>query len=276
MKLLTFTKALEQWMPLDWQESYDNSGLILGDMQQEIKSALLCTDLSDAVLDEAIAMNASLIISHHPPIFNGLKKLDFQTPLGKRIQKAIQQNIAWYSMHTNLDNGMEGVNSYLANQLQLENRQFLSVAGQGLSQTSMEEEGKLRPQIVSYGSGLIGDLPQKMSELEILQFIKKEGGSGYVRYSDLQNREIKKIAICGGSGNFLIPAALAQKADVFITGELKYHDFTDTDPRLWLIDFGHYESERHTKDIIYTYITKIFPTFAVKISQKDRNPVSYL
>lgn len=273
LKLSVLLSVLEEWMPLSWQESYDNCGLVLGDAQKEITKALICVDVTDEVLQEAIDENADLIISHHPPIFSSFKQLDFQTPLGKRIQKATKHDIAWYAMHTNLDNGFEGVNKYLADIFGLSDSRILRVSGHsGPRGAYIDKESSAQ----AFGAGFIGNLAKTLSERELLEMVKKIGGNGFIRHSGFADRKIKRIALCGGSGNFLIGDALHQEADVFITGELKYHDFVDADPRLWLIDFGHYESERHTKEIIYTYITKNFPTFAVKFSMKDKNSVSYL
>lgn len=249
--------ALERLAPLAWQESFDNSGLLIGSSCEEINKALVCLDISEEVIDEAIEKKANLIISHHPIIFQGLKSIHPNTVLGRKLEKCLCHHIACYCAHTNLDNSPEGINVRLANKLGLQKLRTLGQTGLGV------------------GSGVIGDLPKALDPKDFLSLLHKKIGKIHIRHSVYCGKKIKSVSLCGGSGNFLIPLALNEGADVFISGELKYHDFCDANSSLWLVDIGHFESEVHAREIIFAYITKIFPNFAVEISEKEKNPIQY-
>ncbi len=126
------------------------------------------------------------------------------------------------------------------------------------------------------GSGVVGELPDALPEQEFLYLLKDVFNLTSIRHTKMQGKEIRDVAICGGSGAFLIPQAIAYGADAFITGEAKYNDFYDVEGRLLLAVVGHYESEICTKDIFFDTITKKFPTFVAHKSAFDSNPVKYL
>ncbi len=363
MKLAQIISALEEAAPAMWQEDYDNSGLILGSPQQDVSKALVCIDVTQSVLKEALDKQCDLIISHHPLIFRGLKSLSAERYPENLIIQAIKKDIAVYSIHTNLDNIDRGVSWMLCEKIGLNAskvlvprkgllgklvtfcpanhaervRQALFDAGAGFignydscsfnlegrgsfrggegSKPFVGETGKLHfeneirietvyplhleQQImqalwnahpyeeVAYdlypleneynkvGSGMIGDLENPMDERKFLDLLKSITGSTVLRHSALLGRQVKKVAVCGGSGSFLIRDALAKKADVFLTADLKYHDFFEADHDIVLVDIGHYESEQFTKELIAAILVKKFPTFAVLMTENSTNAVHY-
>ncbi|WP_060875228.1 Nif3-like dinuclear metal center hexameric protein [Myroides odoratus] len=126
------------------------------------------------------------------------------------------------------------------------------------------------------GMGMIGELKEPMDEIAFLQMVKEKTGTGGIRHSALLNKPIQKVAVLGGSGSFAIKAALQQKADAFITADLKYHQFYEAENQLVLADIGHFESERYTKNYIVEFLSKKMPNFAVILSTVNTNPVNYL
>ncbi len=126
------------------------------------------------------------------------------------------------------------------------------------------------------GAGLIGELPEAIDDKEFLLQLKEKFDVPVIRHTQLLNRKIKRVAICGGSGSFLISEALSQGADIFITGDIKYHEFFQAENRIIVADIGHFESEQFTKLIFYEIITKKMPKFAVRISDIKTNPINYL
>lgn len=258
MQLEELLQSLEEWAPLSRQESYDNAGLILGHREREVKQALICFDITPEVVEEAVETGADLIISHHPAIFRGIKRIDPSSRMGRMLSLSLQHGIAWYAMHTNLDNTPTGVNHCLAQKL-------------GLTQTRPLVPTDLSSGV---GAGVIGVLPQAMQEKPLLDLLKALTGVCCIRHSGFADRHIQTVALCGGSGGEFFGAAQAQKADVYITGDVKYHDFADAEKGTWLVDIGHYESEQFVKEAIFAHITKNFPKFAAHISKRSVNPVS--
>ncbi len=254
------TGAIEAVAPLRWQESYDNAGLILGSPQQPVDKALLCTDITPDVVEEAIAEGAGLIIAHHPAIFRGLKKIDPTTPFGNMLRRSLEHGIAWYAAHTNFDNAPTGVNAYWADRLELRQRAVLEPLPGSENMA---------------GAGLHGSLPRSMSETELLEKLKAWSGAACIRHSGLSGRTITHVGVCGGSGAFLQASARRAGCQVLVTGEAKYHDFAEAMPDLWLVELGHFESEQFTKQRFYECIKKKFPNFATRISETERCPVCY-
>ena len=265
MQISILIAALEQWAPLNFQEPYDNAGLILGNPDHDCTGVLCSLDCTEAVVDEAIAKGFNLIVSHHPIVFKGLKQFDTSNYVARVVTKAIQNNIALYAIHTNLDNLLDGVNKTLADRLHLENRRILSTKADFKDQNG----GKI-------GSGLIGELPLETDETEFLQWIKEKLNVSVVKHTNFTKKSLKTIALCGGSGSFLIADAKAQKADCYITSDLKYHDFFEADGQILLVDIGHWESEQWIAPLIVAYLKLKFPTFAVLESLVNTQPVQYL
>ena len=228
MQINNIIAALENWAPLAWQEPYDNAGLIVGDPDHECTGVLCSLDCTEAVVDEAISKGCNLIVSHHPIVFKGMKQFNSHHFVSRVVVKAIQNNIALYAIHTNLDNLLDGVNKTLADRLHLENRRILTPKP-GFKD---EKGGEI-------GSGLVGELPLETDEAEFLQWIKEKLNLSVLKHTHFTKKPLKTIALCGGSGSFLINDAKAQNIDCFITSDLKYHDFFEADGKILLVDIGH-------------------------------------
>ena len=364
MKIKEIVSALERFAPLPLQDGFDNAGLQIGLTDAEATGALLCLDVTEAVLDEAIASGCNLVISHHPLIFKGYKSITGKDYVERCILKAIKNDIVIYSAHTNLDNAPGGVNYKIAEKIGLKNvrilepkencliklvtfvptaqaeevRNALFTAGCGYigdydsCSYNTEGEGTFRAQEGSkpfcgnigelhheaevrietilpeykkrevirtlllthpyeepaydlyplynswaqVGAGIIGELKEAESELEFLKRIKKTFEVGCLKHNKLTGRLIQKVALCGGAGAFLIPQAIGSGADVFITGEIKYHDYFGRETDILLAEIGHYESEQYTKEIFYSIIRDLFPNFALQFSKVNTNPIKYL
>ena len=364
MKLKELCTSLEEWAPLAYQESYDNSGLIVGDLSAELTGALVSLDCVEDVIEEAIAKGCNAIVSHHPIVFKGLKSFTGKNYVERTLIKAIKNDIALYAIHTNLDNIHTGVNKMLADKIGLINTRVLvpkkevikqlvtyampadadsirnalfeigagalgeysecsfTVSGSGTFKGSQNsnpvvgEKGIRTCQVeerieilfpafmesrvisvlknshsyeeVAYsvfnlsnenqnvGSGMIGELSIAENSLDFLGTLKNNLNADGIRYTSLVKNKIKKVAICGGSGSFLLQAAIRSGADVFITGDFKYHEFFDAENKIIIADVGHYESEQYTKDLIADFLSEKFPKFAVHLSKVNTNPINYL
>ncbi len=362
-KIKDIINCLEDLAPLAYQESYDNSGLICGQADWDAKSALLCLDCTEEVIDEAILNQCNLIIAHHPVLFNGLKKITGNTFVERVLIKAIQNNIAIYACHTNIDNVKQGVNKKIAEKIGLSHLRVLSpksgqlrklitfvpsthlevlrkalfeqgaghignydscsfiIEGTGSFRGNehsspflgkaleMSHEKELRLELIyetvherkiintliknhpyeepafdcypisnqhpEIGSGMIGTLNRPLGESEFLETIKKQFNATCLRHTRLLSKPIKSVAICGGSGRFLLNHAISQKADAFITADFKYHDFFDVEGQLLLIDPGHFETEQFTPEIFYETIQNKFAKFAIRLSKINTNPIHY-
>lgn len=355
---------VEQLAPAAYQENYDNSGLQVGSPDSIVSGILLCIDVTPEIIDEAISKGADLIISHHPLIFSGLKKLSGSNLVEKTVIKAIQHGIAIYSAHTNIDSVWNGVSMRIAKVLGLTNLQILSpssdqlvklttfaphnvansvrmamfdagageignydhcsynIEGQGSfragegtapyigkkGETHFEPETRIevivpKPNLsavvsamqkahpyeeVAYdiypllnknprsGFGMVGALPNPMGELEFLKKIKSSFMSGCIRHTNLLGKNISRVAFCGGSGASLISKAISAGADIFITADIKYHQFFEAEKKILLADIGHFESEQFTVDIFYDLLTKKITNFAVLKTNVITNPINYL
>ena len=252
--------SLEEWAPLSYQEGYDNAGLIVGDPKTEIKGVIIALDSTEEVVEEAIHLGANLIIAHHPIVFKGLKKFNGSNYIERTVIKAIKNNIAIYACHTNLDAVMTGVNSKICDLLKLKNRSILNLK-------KGEDE---------VGSGMIGELSEPLDEMDFLKNVKKTFNTGALKYTKLLNKSVCRVAVCGGSGSFLLEDAIRAKADVFITSDFRYHQFIDADGQIVIADIGHFESEICTQELIYDYLSEKFTTFVACFSKVNTNPINYL
>lgn len=246
--------------PLRWQEDYDNAGIQVGDLNAEVHKALIALDVTEELLDEAVAKSCDLVISHHPLIFHGLKHLTPETYIERVVMKAIKHDIAIISMHTNLDNSYLGVSRILADRLGLKELRLL--------QPSSEE-----PDIC--GAGMVGEFDLPMEEKDFLDLVAATIGSPCLRHSALRGRKVKKVALCGGSGTPFLSDALRHQADAYLTADVKYHDFFVPDGRILLVDGGHFETEQFTKELIKVLIQKKIPKFAAEIAVTNTNAVHY-
>jgi dinuclear metal center YbgI/SA1388 family protein len=364
MKIKEIVSALERFAPLPLQDGFDNAGLQIGLTDAEATGALLCLDVTESVIDEAIALRCNMVISHHPLIFKGYKSITGKDYVERCILKAIKNDIVIYSAHTNLDNAQGGVNYKIAEKLGLDHVEILdpksgmllklvtfvpeshaekvrnalfdsgcgnignydscsyNVSGEGtfraqenaypfcgeIGKLHREKEVRIETVLPAYkrndavkalllahpyeepvfdlyylqntwmqaGSGIIGELNVPEPELDFLKRLKKTFNLSCVKHNTLTGRMIKKIALCGGSGSFLIPLALRNEADVFITGEIKYHDYFGYDNKILLAEIGHYESEQYTKEIFYTIIRDLYPNFTLFMSKVNTNPIKYI
>ncbi len=260
MKAKQVLDALEQYAPLPLQDSYDNAGLQIGlTAEQEVTGALLCLDVTEAVIDEAERMGCNLIVAHHPLLFRGLKSITGQSYVERCVIKAIQKGIGIYAAHTNMDNAEGGVNYRIAEKLGLENLSFLD-AKQG----------------ISAGSGIVGDLPAEEDERCFLERVKVLFGIRCIRHNQLCGRKIRRVALCGGAGGFLLSNAIAQGVDAFLTGEMRYHDYFGHEGELLIAEMGHYESEQYTIDIFAEILTDQFPELKIVKTSLNTNPINYL
>ncbi len=363
MKLSQLTAYLESLAPLAYQEEYDNSGLIVGCPDQDIYQALISLDCTEAVVDEAIATNCQVIISHHPIVFRGLKKFNSKTYVERVVEKAIRSDIAIYAIHTNLDNIMTGVNARICETLGLKNcrilvpkhnllkklvtyvpvshadevRNALFEAGAGnvgnYSECSFSAEGtgtfkggentnpfvgepgkrhfenEIRVETVypatleskilmalvlahpyeevaydlyaltnqnqQVGAGMIGELHVPIEAEAFLYQVKEKMRAHVIRHTEFTGKHIKKVAVCGGAGGFLLKHAIAAGADIFITADYKYHEFFDAEGQIIIADVGHFESEQFTQQLLYEIIKKKFTTFALRLTEVNTNPVKY-
>lgn len=363
LKVKDIISLIEEVAPLSLQEDYDNAGLVCGSPESTVTSILLTIDVTEEVIDEAIAGGHNLILSHHPLIFGGLKNLLPDTYVKRCLLKAVRHNLNLYSAHTNLDAVTAGVSGRMADKLELKNRKILQPAGklyslafytpaaavekvrsaifdcgaghignyshcsfnsqgQGtfmaqpgshpyvgeIEQLHTENEVKTEVTVPDYllsqsiqaliaahpyeepvwnvlplnnvnpvtGYGIVGELQEPADPLAFLQKIKQIFRTKVIRHTAICIPAIRKVAVCGGAGAFLTRAAITQKADVFITGDFKYHDFFNAENKLVIADIGHYESEQFTKEIFYELVTKKIPNFAIQFSKVNTNPVCYL
>lgn len=364
MQVRDIIQAIEEYAPPVYQESYDNSGLQVGNLQDEVKAVLISLDVTEAVLDEAIGRGANMIVAHHPLLFSGLKQISGRNYIERVVMKAIKNDISIYACHTNLDNVRNGVNAKICEKLGLQHiailapmadslyklytfvpaeaaaavRDAMFAAGAGaigqyaecsfntpgtgtfrpgedtnpvigqaggpreeVNEVKIEvlvdkgrRAGVLRALVAAHpyeevaydivplnnvnqdlGAGMIGELAEPMEETAFLQHIKNNMKADCIRYTALKGKKVKKIAVCGGSGSFLLKEAIRSGADFFITADFKYHQFFDAEGRIVIADIGHYESEQFTSEIFMDIINRKFPNFATLLSNLSTNPVNY-
>ncbi len=363
MKIAEITNFLETIAPLNYQEDYDNSGLIVGNSSDEVNSALVALDCTEQIIDEAIAKNCNLIITHHPVVFKGLKRFNGNSYVERVVQKAIKHDIALYAIHTNLDHVEMGVSGEICKRLGLERAKILSpkagllkklvtfcpiaranelrsalfAAGAGnisnYSECSFNSDGvgtfkagvdtdpyvglknmqhkeaevrietifkvqderkillalfenhpyeevaydiySLNNKLNSVGAGMLGWLPKELDSEDFLNLVKNTMHTTVIRHTRLLPKKIKKVAVCGGSGSFLLRSAIAAGADVFISGDFKYHEFFDAEDKLVICDIGHYESEQFTSNLLIDNIQEKFPNFAIRLTEHNTNPINY-
>jgi dinuclear metal center YbgI/SA1388 family protein len=277
LRIHEIVSAFEAVAPLALQESYDNSGLIVGEMGAQVSKALLCLDSTEAVVDEAIAKGCDLIIAHHPIVFGGLKRFTGGDYVQRALIKAIRNNIAIYACHTNLDNVLRGgVNERIAQQLGFEAERVLRPVAADFG--SVAAVGRLDDSDVfrTAGAGVLCNLQKPMNVLDFLQHVKAKMGVEVVKYTKCDVEMVSKVAICGGAGSFLIGDALRAGADAFITSDVKYHEFFDAEGKMLLCDIGHYESEKYTIDLFSNILSAKFPKFATIFAGTITNPIDYL
>ena len=260
MKAKQVLDALEQYAPLPLQDGFDNAGLQIGlTEEQEVTGALLCLDVTEAVIDEAERMGCNLIVAHHPLLFHGLKSITGKSYVERCVIKAIQKGIGIYAAHTNLDNAEGGVNYRIAEKIGLTSLSFLDT----------------KPGL-SAGAGVVGELSTAEDERDFLMRLKDLFGIQCIRHNRLCGRKIRRVALCGGAGGFLLSQAIAQGADAFLTGEMRYHDYFGHEGDLLIAEMGHYESEQYTVEIFDEVLGQRFPELKIVKTSHNTNPINYL
>jgi dinuclear metal center YbgI/SA1388 family protein len=363
LQIKEIIQPLEDFAPVHYQESYDNAGLIIGSPDKKIESVLLSVDVTESVVDEAVKRGAGLIVSHHPIIFKGLKKITGSNYVERAVIKAIKNDVALYAAHTNVDAVAGGVNHILAEKIGLEYISILSprkgllkklyvfvpndyadkvrnaafeagggnignydncsfnVQGTGsfkagqntdpfvgdIGETHFEAENRIEVvfpehleskiinavieahpyEEVAYdiislenswdqvGIGISGKLTKPLSPEHLLKRLTEVLGQPHLRYTKPPKSSIETMAVCGGTGSFLIKKAIAANVDAILTADVKYHEFFDAENKIMIIDGGHYETEQFTKEVFSYVIQKKFPNFAVQFSNINTNPVNY-
>ena len=256
-KVKDVTRVIEEFAPLSIQEAWDNSGLCVGSPEAPVTSVLLGLDCTEELVDEAVACGADMIVTHHPLIFSGLKKISPEDQTGAAVIKAIKAGISVYAAHTSADKVIAGVSGAMAARLGLENVTILDEDGEGT------------------GLGVVGDLPEPVSAEEAVALVKERFSLRSMRTSRPLEGKISRVAMCGGSGGSLIKAAMSSGAQLYISGDISYHNFF-TREGFMVMDIGHYESEIEIVDILFSLLRKNFPTFAVRITQNIySNPIFY-
>ena len=277
MKIKEIIDALEIFAPLPLQDGFDNAGMQVGLTDVKATGALLCLDVTEDVVEEAINQGINLIISHHPLMFKGYKSITGKDYTERCIMNAIKNEITIYSMHTNLDNAPNGVNYKIAEKIGLKNVKVLDPKEYMQQESSNNTEENNKPsEWLMAGSGAIGELEEPMTETEFLKHVKKTFEAGCVKHTKLTGRLISKVAICGGAGAFLMEKAVKEHADAFVTGEIKYHDYFYYEDKILATEIGHYESEQYTKDIIQDFLNRKFPSLRTEQTKINTNPIKYL
>ena len=242
--------------PLAYQEGFDNSGLQTGLPSMEVRAVLVCLDVTEDIVDEAIERNCNMILSHHPLIFKPLKQICGLSYQQRCCIKAIRNDIAIYSAHTSLDNAEGGVNYKIASLLGVQVEDFLQRNGE-------------------CGSGVVGHLKEPMDSEVFLRKVKDTFGISSLRCSDFEGRVISKIAICGGAGAFLLGEAIRQGVDCFVCGEFHYHDYFENCGVI-LCECGHYQSEQFTRELLKDIVEQACPGVDVLIAERNTNPIKYI
>ena len=271
VKIYQVVDALEHYAPLPLQEGYDNAGLQVGLTEAvEVSGALLCLDVTEAVVDEAIRKGCNLIVSHHPLIFRKLARISDENYVQRTVRKAIKNDITIVSMHTNMDVAKGGVNFKIAEKLGLRNLRFFG--------------GEKEIDGVKGGEGVIGEITDETDTLhadgiaadDLVLMLRERFQAECVQCNQLLRRPIRKVALCGGAGSFLLDAAIAAGADAFITGEMHYHEFFGHEQEIQICVIGHYQSEQFTSEIFRSIITEKCPGVKCEISEINTNPIIYL
>ena len=261
VKIKEVLSALEEFAPLPLQESWDNAGLQVGLTEAEVSGALLCLDVTERIVDEAVSRGCNLIVSHHPLLFRGLKQISDLTDVQRTVMKAIRNGVCVVSMHTNMDNARGGVNFQIAKKLELTDVAFLSSRSVG---------------DVECGSGVVGTLQAPMAADDFVLKVKRAFGVECAMCNELLRRPVSKVAICGGAGDFLLDAAVAAGADAFITGEMHYHQYFGYEQRIQICVIGHYQSEQYTTEIFREVIGHRCLDVRTETAETNTNPILYI
>ncbi|EFZ37464.1 dinuclear metal center protein, YbgI family [Hoylesella oralis ATCC 33269] len=262
MKIIEVVDALEQFAPLPLQEGFDNAGLQVGLTETEVSGALLCLDVDEKIVDEAVSLGCNLIVSHHPLIFHKLAQISDTDYVQRTVIKALQNNITIVSMHTNMDNALGGVNHKIAEKMQLSNVEFLG-------------ETKSAGGVIG-GSGVIGNLARPLAADDFVLMLKRTFDVECVQANQLLRRDIERVALCGGAGSFMLADAIKAGADAFVTGEMHYHEFFGHEQEIQIAVIGHYQSEQFTNEIFKSIIEDKCKDVRCYLTKTNTNPIIYL
>jgi len=261
VKVKEVLSALEQFAPLPLQESWDNAGLQVGLTEAEVSGALLCLDVTEAVVDEAVRKGCNLIVSHHPLLFRGLKTISDLTDVQRTVRKAVREDVCVVSMHTNMDNAQGGVNFKMAEKLGLADVVFMNPRRVGDTEC---------------GSGILGTLAEPMAADDFVKLVKRTFDVECALTNQLLRRPVRRVALCGGAGDFLLDEAVASGADAFITGEMHYHQYFGFEQIIQICVIGHYQSEQYTTEIFRDILARQCPGLPTVIAETCTNPILYL
>ena len=265
MTVQDIAAAIEDFAPLPLQEDYDNAGLQVGFRDRPVNAVMLCLDVTEEVLEEAIRRKCDMIVSHHPLIFRGLKNLTGADETQRIAIRALEAGVAIYSAHTNLDSAWNGVSHEMAHTLGLTDK------GDGHISLDITTDGQHEVLPTLRGVNEHGKIVVVRIHLQI-QFAVKA-----LRYSSQSpTLVIKRVALCGGSGASLIREAMRAGADLYVTGDIKYHDFAGYGQQMVIADIGHYESELCSMKIFSRIIRQQYPELVVYFSDDQRNPVGIM
>ena len=261
VKIFEVVNALEKFAPLPLQEDYDNAGLQVGLTETEVSGALLCLDVTEEILEEAIQRGCNLVVSHHPLIFRPLRCVSDRNMVQRCVTKAILHGITIVSMHTNMDNAPGGVNGKIAEKMGLRHVSLLAP----------KQVGE-----VTGGSGVIGELASPMPSMDFISMVKERFGVECVQTNQILQKKIAKVAICGGAGAFLLGDAIAAGADAFVTGEMHYHEFFGCEQVIQICVIGQYQSEQFTSELFQSIIEERCPGVRCCLAKTHTNPIIYL
>lgn len=247
--------ALEQSAPLAAQESWDNCGLMCGNRNTECRGVMLCLDVTESVVAEAVAHGCNLIVSHHPLIFKGIKAVSDHTVQGRALISAIKHDVAVYAAHTSLDNAPWPWNV-------------------SCRMAEMVGAAPIKP-LSAAGTGVVAELPQAMKPREFAAAVKDAFKAERLRLSSC-GREIKRVAFGSGACGSLIPDAIALGADAMVTSDVRYHDFLDYGREIFIVDMTHFDSEKCTKLIFKEIISQNISNFVPILCSEEHNPIEFL
>jgi dinuclear metal center YbgI/SA1388 family protein len=249
--------------PFSIQLGFDNAGILVGHRAAKVDKILVALDITQAVIEEAISLQAELIVSHHPVIWDAPKTITDDSILGRKLLAMTEHKIAAICAHTNLDAVKNGVNDCLAAALNLCEVKQLHTDGTDFSGNE-------------YGIGRIGQISIEMSLTEFAQQVKKSLSANGVRYVDA-GKPVRRVAIGGGSCSNMVSDVLACGCDTFVTADVKYDTFLDAKALgLNLIDAGHYPTEQVVCPVLAGWLRSAFPTVTVFESAVHREVFAYL
>lgn len=250
IKIKEVIEFLRDRFPEDLQEEWDNSGLQIGDIEKELTGIVVSMDLNYETIMNAKKNDCNLIINHHPMIFSPIKSLDLSKRENKNIEILIKEDISVYAMHTNLDKADGGVNDSFASVLDLKNVKKLDDYNE-------------------YPMARFGEI-EKIKAKDFAGFVKERlGCKGLILYGK-EDKEISKVALCGGAGSDFIVDAINNECDLIVTSDVKYHEALDNYKDIVILDPGHYASENHVVEMLRKLLSEKFDTEVIGFSMKEK------